>query len=247
MKTKGKTPILPLLFALSVLPHLAAYAQEATAPAASTRNPLSAQTQVEVGLGFATPFLRGGGELERAKVLREGGLSYYQGDNGDPRNVGSYRSLAGWSVSTAFYKPLRRVKGLMLGSAFRLCQTGSEPAEGGYAEGYYFNYVSVGPALKYYPFARNNFFLKGEAGLAAVLTKNRFLNSTGAQNFFHQFGIGTQVGLGAGYSLTPFSKKQKSLDIQVGYGQFATRVEVNGVGNDRWRFGAFHAGLSLSL
>lgn len=166
-----KTPFFPFLFAFSVLPHLAANAQEVASPVAPTRNPLSAQTQVEVGLGFATPFLRGGDELERAKALRESGLSYYQGNNGDRRNVGSYRSLAGWSVSTAFYKPLRRVSGLMLGSAFRLSQTGSEPAEGGYAEGYYFNYVSVGPALKYYPFARNHFFLKGEAGLAPCSPK----------------------------------------------------------------------------
>lgn len=80
-----------------------------------------------------------------------------------------------------------------------------------------------------------------------MLTKNRFLNSGGEQNFFHQFGVGTQAGLGAGYSLTPFRKKQKSLDLQVGYGQFATRVEVNGISNDRWRFGSFHAALSLSL
>jgi hypothetical protein len=80
-----------------------------------------------------------------------------------------------------------------------------------------------------------------------VLTKNRFLNGSGQQNFFHQFGIGTHAGLGAGYSLTPFGKAQKSLDLQVAYGQFSARVEVNGVGNDRWQFGAFHAGLSLSL
>jgi hypothetical protein len=131
---------------------------------------------IEVGLGFTTPFLQGGTELEQSRALRESGLSYYQGANGDRRRVGSYRAPSGWSVSTAFYKPLRRVKGRMLGSAFRLSQTGSEPSEGGYPEGYYFNYVSVGPALKYYPFSRNNLFLKADVGLAAVLTKNRFLS-----------------------------------------------------------------------
>jgi hypothetical protein len=134
---------------ITLLTYLAAYTQQAPALTASTRNFLSSQTQVEVGLGFATPFLQGGTELERSRALRERGLSYYQSANGDRRRVGSYRSPSGWWVATAFYKPLGRVKGLMLGSAFRLSQTGSEPSEGGYEEGYYFNYVSVGPALKY--------------------------------------------------------------------------------------------------
>jgi hypothetical protein len=73
------------------------------------------------------------------------------------------------------------------------------------------------------------------------------LNSSGAQNFFHQFGIGTSAGVRAGYSLTPFRNKRKALDLQLSYGQFSTQVEVDGVGNDQWRFGALHVGAALSF
>lgn len=135
----------------------------------------------------------------------------------------------------------------MLGAAFRLSLTGSEPANGGYEEGYFFNYMSVGPAIKYYPFASKNLFLKGEVGVSSVLTKNRFLNSAGQQNFFHQFGIGTSGSIGLGYSITPFANKQKSIDIQAAYQQFGTRVEVDGVGNDAWSFGSLNAGVALNF
>ncbi len=112
----------------------------------------------------------------------------------------------------------------MLGAAFRLSQTRLESAEGGYAEGYYFNYDLLGPVLKYYPFAHYNFFVKAEVGMAVVLTKNRYLNSAGEQNFFHQFGIGTGAGIGAGYSLTPFRNKRTFIDLLASYGQSSTRV-----------------------
>lgn len=126
----------------------------------------------------------------------------------------------------------------MLGAVVRNAQTGSQPDDGGYEEAYYFNFITGSAAIKYYPFTSNNLFVKGEFGLASVLTKNRFENSQGEQNFFHQFGIGSAAALGAGYAFTPFADKSKAIELQVVYQQLGTRVEVNGIGDDRWRFGA---------
>ncbi|MBC8154794.1 MAG: hypothetical protein H7Z72_18005 [Bacteroidetes bacterium] len=233
-----------LLVGLAAVPAL--YAQDTTALPRSARNPLSAQTRVEVGLGVASPFLNGGSELERARSLRQNGRSYYQGSDGTRRPTGRYPNPIGWWLTTAFYKPLP-IRGLMLGAAVRLSLTGSEPADGGYEESYFFNYVSIGPALKYYPSATGKLFLKGEFGLGSVFTKNRYLDSAGQQNFFHHFGIGYAVSIGAGYSITPFANKRKSIDLQAVYQQFGTRVEVNGVGNDPWQFGSLNAGVALSF
>lgn len=54
------------------------------------------------------------------------------------------------------------------------------------------------------------------------------------------YSFGGSLGLGYGFAL--FGNKQKTLEIQATYQQLSTRVEVNGIGDDQWRFGA----LSLS-
>jgi hypothetical protein len=212
----------------------------------NAQNPLSQNTQVEVGIGYATPFLQSGQELMRSEGLREQGLSYFGDSQGDRKNVGSYTSLKGYSFNIGFYKPLRKAKGLMLGAMVRNTQTGSTPDDG-YQEAYFFNFITAGVALKYYPFENINLFGKADFGLAAVLTKNRFINEEGAQNFFHQFGIGSGGSIGVGYSFVPFSDKSKSLDVQVLFQQLSTRVEVNEIGNDQWKFGALNFTLAMSF
>ena len=59
----------------------------------SGQNPLSQTTQVELGIGFASPVLQGGQELTRSEDLRDQGLSYYEDSQGNRKNVGSYSSL----------------------------------------------------------------------------------------------------------------------------------------------------------
>lgn len=216
-------------------------------PYSMAQNPLAQHTQVEVGLGIATPFLMSGSELNRSANLRNNEQGYFQGADGSRKKVGSYSRLIGWSVNTAFYKPISRVKGLLLGSAVRVSLTGTQPSSGGYAEGFYFNYISFGPALKYYPLTNTNLFIKADGGLGSVFTKNRFINDQGQQNFYHQFGIGVNASAGLGYSFLPFQNKKTSLDIQAIYQQFSTRVEVNGVGNDQWTFGALNMSATIAF
>jgi hypothetical protein len=79
------------------------------------------------------------------------------------------------------------------------------------------------------------------------LTKNRFINEEGEQNFFHQFGIGSGGSLAVGYSFLPFKDKTKTLDLQVVYQQLSTRVEVNGIGDDQWKFGALNYTMAFSF
>ena len=212
----------------------------------NAQNPLSRTTQVEVGIGFVSPFLQSGQELTRAEDLRDQGLSYFEDSEGNHKNVGSYSSLRGYSFNIGFYKPLRKANGLMLGAVVRNTQTGSTPDDG-YPEGYYFNFITAGIAAKHYPFEKTNLFVKADFGLAAVFTKNRFINEEGDQNFFHQFGIGSGGTLGLGYSFLPLKDKSKSLDVQLLYQQLSTRVEVNGIGDDQWKFGALHVAVALSF
>ncbi len=211
------------------------------------QNPLSQKVQAEVGVGFVMPFLQSGTELMRSKELRENGLSYFADAGGSRKNVGKYPNNTGFSISIGFYKPVKWAKGLMLGAIVRNAQTGAQPGNGGYAEGYYFNFLTAGITLKYYPFEKNNFFAKGDFGMAAVFTKNRYLNSAGEQNFFHQFGIGSGGSIGLGYTINPFKNKKTAFDLQAIYQQLSTRVEVNGIGNDQWRFGALHISVCLIL
>ncbi|MGD1893000.1 MAG: hypothetical protein ACFB15_20740, partial [Cyclobacteriaceae bacterium] len=196
------------------------------------QNPLSQSTQVEINMGWVTPFLQSGSELTRAENIRSSGQSYFAGSEGNRRDVGSYPALSGISFGIGFYKPVRWAKGLMLGAVVRNSQTGSQPEEGGYVEGYFFNFLTAGAAAKYYPFESNNLFLLADLGLGAVFTKNRFENESNEQEFFHQFGIGSGSSIGMGYAFTPFNKKEKSLELKVLYQQLSTRVEVNGIGDD---------------
>ena len=213
---------------------------------ATAQNPLSQQTQLEIGLGMVSPFLQSGEELSRAQDLRDAGLSYYENDQGERRNVGSYSSLRGYSLSVGFHKPVKKVKGLMMGAVVRNSQTGSTP-DAGYEEAYYFNFITAGVTFKYYPFEKTNLFTRADFGMAAVFTKNRFLTEEGEQNFFHQFGIGYGGSIGAGYSFTPFKNKSRTLDLMTVYQQMGTRVEVNGIGDDQWTFGALQISAAITF
>ncbi|MFY0627696.1 MAG: hypothetical protein JXR07_15470 [Reichenbachiella sp.] len=204
----------------------------------SGQNTLSQNTQINIGLGFVTPLLQSGYELERSLDIRDDGLSYYENSQGVRSDVGSYSSNTGSNFSLGFYKPIKKVEGLMLGAMMRMALTGSEPSDGGYEEGFYFNFFQINLALKYYPIEKTNLYALLDFGSASVLTKNRFVNEEGEQNFFHQFGIGLGGSIGAGYSFSVFKKKDKAIELQLLYQQMRTRVEVNEVGDDQWVFGA---------
>jgi hypothetical protein len=181
----------------------------------------------------------------RAKELRNQGLSYYQNQNGTRRNVGSHAAPSGLTMKIGFYKSIKKINGLMAGLMVRNTLAGTQPSIGGYEEGYFFNFISASPALKYYPFVKNNFYVNGEFGLASVFTKNRFLTNAGQQNYFHQFGIGWAGGMSAGYSITSFKNKSRAVDLQVHYQFSNTRVEVNGIGNDQWQFSSLHVTVGI--
>jgi hypothetical protein len=210
------------------------------------QHPSSQKTQVEFGLGISLPNLHSGQELMRSLELRNQGLSYLANAEGNHNSVGNYPNLFGFNFHVAFYKPIPKTKGIMLGAIVRNTQTGTQPEEGGYEEGYFFNFITAGLAAKFYPSENLPIYFLGDFGIAAVLTKNRFINM-GNQEFFHQFGIGPSGGLGLGYSLGVFQGKSKSLDFQINYQLLQTRVEVNGIGDDNWRFGALHFSVAYNF
>jgi hypothetical protein len=211
------------------------------------QNLLSQTVQTEFGFGISIPSLNAGTELLRAKSIRDNGMSYYQNENGERKKIGTSAKLTGWSLTMAYYRRIKKIKGLMLGSVVRVSLTVSESSVGGYEEGYFFNFLSVGVGAKYYPFTKNNFFIKGDLGMASVLTKNRFLNELNEQRFFHQFGIGLNTSTAIGYSFTPFKNKEKSLDFQIIYQNNNVRVEVDKIGDDQWKYSALNVMLSMNF
>lgn len=215
--------------------------------AANAQNPISQKIQTEFGIGFATSIFHSGKELMQSQELREKGLSYFQNSQGYRKNVGSYGTPVGWVLTTAYYRPIKKVKGLMLGTALRASLTGCEPSTEGYEEGYFFNYITITGGAKYYPFTKNNLFVLGEFGMASVLTKNRFINGEGKQNYFHQFGIGTNLTAAIGYSFKPFKNSEKTFDMKAVYQLNNTRVEVDNIGNDLWQFSGLNLIASINF
>lgn len=211
------------------------------------QNPLSQNTQVEIGVGYIQPNFRKGAELLRSYDLRKKGLCYYSETNGNRNAVGKYFASRGYNMTIRYYKSFRKVKGLMLGALVRNAQTGSTPEKGGYEEAYFFNFITAGLAAKYYLLEKSNLFLKTDFGLAAIFIKNRYLTHTNEQNFFHQFGIGSAFGFEVGYALQPFINKKTLVELKAGYQLASTRVEVSGIGDDQWKFGALYAGTSLNF
>jgi hypothetical protein len=59
--------------------------------------------------------------------------------------------------------------------------------------------------------------------------------------------LGVQLPLATRHSFLPFKDKSKSLDVQALYQQLSTRVEVNGIGDDQWKFGALNLTVAMSF
>lgn len=79
------------------------------------QNPLSQNTQVEIGVGYVQPNFRKGAELMRSYELRKNGLSYYSDNNGNRNSVGKYSTSSGYNMTIGYYKPIGKVKGLVRG------------------------------------------------------------------------------------------------------------------------------------
>ncbi|MFT5877470.1 MAG: hypothetical protein ACI8SA_001332 [Dokdonia sp.] len=204
-------------------------------------------TFVFLSAGFVTPQLNSGVELLRAKELREQGLSYYQKEDGTRATVGSYPGNTGFAITVGFQKRISVVKGLWLGAVVSNGQTGSSPSSGGNSEAYYFNFIQMGILVKYYPIEKLDLYVRGEAGIGSVLTKNRYLNAKNEQDFFHQFGVGNELGLGVGYEFKPFSNKETAIYLEGNYQSYSTRVEVTDIGDDTWKFGALQFNLGIKF
>ena len=202
------------------------------------------QTQNFISIGIAKPFLSSGNELLRSKKIREQELSYFENANGERKKVGPYSELIGWNIGLGFYNPIKKVNRLMWGSELNLSLTGGTPSDG-YQEAYYFNYMSFNFGLKYYPISNANFFIKTNAGFGSVMTKNRFINDLNEQTFMHQFGLGINGTGSIGYSLPIKTKLLSTIELSVDYKLSNVRVEVNGVGNDKWNYSSIDFKLGL--
>lgn len=226
-----------IIFYTFLLLSAAAMAQEA-----STR-----KSTIFFATGLVRPQFYGGTELMRAHALRQSGSSYYQTANGDRAVVGDYGVNTGYSLSIGYYVPLDKHPRLSLGLLVNSAQTGATPSIAGYSEGYFFNFLNFSAAAQYYPWEAKSWYVKGEAGMGSVFTKNRFVNGLGQQDFLHHFGIGFQGGAAVGHTFRPFKNQQLGLFAEGHYQFYQTRVEVSGVGDDAWRFGALRLSAGISF
>ncbi len=231
--------ILPLLLLL--------FLRLATPDGLQAQHPHADARQVEIGVGIGAPFLQGGTELLRARAIRDEGRSYFAAPDGSRRAVGGYSALLGFSLHLSYQDPVSWRPGLLVGAAARFTLSGSQPSEGGYDEGYFFNSVTLGLNAKGYPWPGRGAFVRGEAGLGATFTKDRFRDEERRQGYHHQFGIGPAGALGAGYTFGPLRGGHRSLDVQALYQQLRSRVEVNGLGDDPWTTGALHLMVTLNF
>lgn len=197
--------------------------------------------------GLVQPQFYGGTELMQAHALRQSGSSYFQAANGERAAVGDYGANTGYSLSIGYYVPLDKHPRLSLGLLVNSAQTGSTPSVAGYSEGYFFNFLNFSAAAQYYPWEEKSWYVKGEAGMGSVFTKNRFVNGTGQQDFLHHFGIGFQGGAAVGHTFRPFKNQQLGLFAEGHYQFYQTRVEVTGIGDDAWRFGAWRLSAGISF
>jgi hypothetical protein len=211
------------------------------------QNQIAMQPRMFFSSGFVTPQFFNGVELLRAYDLRKNGLSYFENESGNRKKVGNYTTNTGFSLSIGYYRPIKKVKGLCVGLLVSSGQTGSNPSEDGYNEAFFFNFINIGMGIQYYPFTNNNLYLKSEIAMGSVLTKNRFINQDGNQDFLHYFGIGIEGGGSIGYTISPFKNKVIGINLEGKYQLYSTRVEVSGIGDDQWRFGALHFSVGLQF
>lgn len=209
---------------------------------AQDSTPLYQKTQIFVNAGLSKPFLNSGKELLRGKTLRENNESYFLNSNGERRDVGSFSNQFGWNLGIGFYKPMTKFNHLMWGTEVNMNLTGSTPSAG-FEEAYFFNYISMNLGLKYYALKHN--FVKVNAGVSSVMTKNRFINEVGNQSFFHQFGIGYNIQTSLGYNLPINNSKLSALEFELEFQYSSVRVEVNNIGNDQWEHTALAAKIGV--
>jgi hypothetical protein len=213
----------------------------------SAQNALSSQRHMVFSSGFTQPHFLRGQELLRANNLREQGQSYFRDVEGNRASVGNYPANTGFSLSIGYYLPVKRISGLRLGAVVNSGQTGATPTQAGYAEGYFFNFLNFGATAQYFPLAEANLYVKAEVGMGSVFTKNRYVNAGGEQDFLHHFGIGLEGGAGLGYLITPFGQDKPGFLLEASYQLYSTRVEVSGIGDDQWRFGALHLAAGIAF
>ncbi len=211
------------------------------------QNEIATKPRVYFSSGFVTPQFYGGKELMNAYRLRQNGKSHFQDETGNRNNVGTYGRNTGFTLGIGYYIPIPKIKNLSVGLLVNSGQTGSTPSESDYAEGYFFNFLNFGIGTQYYLFDKTNLYVKAEAGMGSVFTKNRFINSESKQDFLHHFGIGLEGGGGIGYTLTPFENSKVGINLEANYQFYSTRVEVSNIGNDQWRFGVLNLSAGIQF
>ncbi len=152
----------------------------------------------EVGIGFGQTLFFGDIQDELAASL---------GGDFDPQ--------IGNNLSMGFYLSPEKWKGFGIGS--RIHGTFGTPIKGkNTTDEFVFNYYNLSIASKYYFVSREfnkGFYINGSVGFGQMTAKR--LNEN-AQDYSHQYAIGTSFMGGLGYTY-PFKKSALGLEVQFEY------------------------------
>lgn len=192
--------------------------------------PLAAQTRKlpvygEIGLGVGKTLFRGDAGASLQKAL--GGSS-------------EFKPCIGNNLMMGFYVAPNHWHGLGVGSRIRGTFGVSSPGSGN--ETYIFNYYNVALSAKYYPSGQFNrgVYGRGSFGFGQFTTKRLIDDS---RTYVHQYGIGSSVMLGVGYSVP---LKSTSLSLEAEWESARRNGTVNTIGDVVFRTGQLGVNLILT-
>lgn len=160
------------------------------------------------------------------------GLTQFSSGLNDRFERGNFGNSGGGLSSVAAYRKFKKVNHLHLGLKFKAL--GAAPSEGDNGEEMFFNFWGVGFSTKYFPFHKatsQGIYLQGDYNFVSQFTQKFRKNQ--AQEFDHQFGIGSSFTLGLGYQYP--LKKRYALIASVEYDCASRQGEVNGIGDVQFR------------
>jgi len=155
---------------------------------------------------------------------------------------GAFEPNIGNNLMMAFYVSPEKWKGLGIGS--RIYGTFGSPAHGTNNSSYVFNYYNLSLAAKYFILSREfnkGLYVNGSFGFGQFTVKRR---NESANEYQHQYAIGTSIMTGAGYTF-PFKKTALSIEFQ--YENANRSGTVNGVGDMRFKSGQIGGNIILSF
>jgi hypothetical protein len=155
---------------------------------------------------------------------------------------GTFEPSVGSNLMMAFYISPEKWKGFGVGS--RIQGTFGSPTSGTNNSEYFFNYYNLSLAAKYFLLSKEfnkGVYVNGSVGFGQFTAKR---SNEAANEYQHQFAIGTSLMGGIGYTF-PFKKNALSIEMQYEYAN--RNGTVDGIGDVSFTSGQIGGNIILSF